>query len=94
MISLKDLVNAEDKELTLWYQEFRHNLLDLLDSIKIDKIYGSPLYRLIIMKDEGSSIRGQSPYDKFCSLVCSLVPKFTDKNTYEDNYDDLHGIGH
>ena len=85
MISLKDLVNAEDKELTLWYQEFRHNLLDLLENIKIDKIYGSPSYRLIIMKDE---------YDKFCSLVCSLVPKFTDKNTYEDNYDDLHGIGH
>ena len=84
MISLKDLVNSEDKELTLWYQEFRHNLLDLLDSIKIDKIYGSPVYRIMIMKDE---------YDKFCSLVCSLVPKFTDKNTYDNCYDDLHCIG-
>ena len=84
MISLKDLIFKEDKELTLWYQELRHNLLDLLESIKIDKIYGSPSNRLIIMKDE---------YDKFCSLVCSLIPKFTDKNTYEDNYDDLHDIG-
>ena len=80
MISLKDLVNAEDKELYLWYQEFRHNLLDLLDNIKIDKIYGSPAYRLIIMKDE---------YEKFCSLICSLVPKFTDKNTYEYKIDEL-----
>ena len=78
MISLKDLVNTEDKELTLWYREFRHNVLDLLENIKIDKIYGSTAYRLIIMKDE---------YDEFRSLVCSLVPKFTDKNTYEDNYE-------
>ena len=81
MISLKDLVNTEDKELTLWYQEFRHNLLDLLDNIKIDKIYGSPAYRMIIMRDE---------YDEFRSLVCSLIPKFTDKNTNEYKYNDLH----
>ena len=72
MISLKDLIFKEDKELSLWYQEFRYNLLDLLESINIDKMYGSPAYRLIIMKDE---------YDEFYSLICSLVPKFTHKNT-------------
>ena len=72
MISLKDLIFKEDKELSSWYQQYKHNLLDLLENIKIDKIYGSPSYRFIIMKDE---------YDKFYPLFLTLAPKFTHKNT-------------
>ena len=73
MISLKDLIFTEDKELTLWYQQFRHNLLDLLENVFIDKICGSAAYQIVIMKDE---------YDEFRPMIGFLCPEFTHKNTY------------
>lgn len=74
MISLKDLIFTEDKELTLWYQQFRHNLLDLLANVFIDKIYGSAAYQIVIMKDE---------YDEFRPMIGFLCPEFTKKNIHE-----------
>ena len=70
-ISLKDLIFKEDKELTLWYQQYRHNLLDLLANVDIDKISNASAFRLLI-SDE---------YDKFYTLFSSIAPKFTHKNT-------------
>lgn len=70
-ISLKDLIFKEDKELSLWYQQYRHNLLNLLSSIDIDKIDSTAEFRLLI-DDE---------YDKFYPLFLTLAPKFTHKNT-------------
>lgn len=69
-ISLKDLIFKEDKELTLWYQQYRHNLLDLLANVDIDKINDASACRILI-SDE---------YDKFYPLFSSIVPKFTHKN--------------
>ena len=70
-ISLKDLIFKEDKELTLWYQQYRHNLLDLLDNVDIDKINDASACRILIIDE----------YDKFYPLFSSIVPKFTHKNT-------------
>ena len=70
-ISLKDLIFKEDKELTLWYQQYRHNLLDLLANVDIDKVNNASAFRLLI-SDE---------YDKFYPLFSSITPKFTHKNT-------------
>ena len=70
LISLKDLIFKEDKELSLWYQEFRHNLLDLLADVEIDKIDGSPLYHILISEE----------YDEFYKLFSKIAPKFTHKN--------------
>lgn len=70
-ISLKDLIFKEDKELTLWYQQYRHNLLDLLANVDIDKVNDASSFRLLI-SDE---------YDKFYPLFFSIAPKFTHKNT-------------
>ena len=69
-ISLKDLIFKEDKELTPWYQEYRHNLLHLLSNVDIDKINNTAGCRILI-SDE---------YDKFYPLFSSIVPKFTHKN--------------
>ena len=78
-ISLKDLIFKEDKELTVWYQEFRHNLIDLralpaalwaLANVDIDKIDGSPSFRILISEE----------YDEFYPLFSKLAPKFTHKN--------------
>ena len=71
-ISLKDLIFKEDKELTLWYQQYRHNLLDLLANVDIDKVHDASSFRLLI-SDE---------YEKFYYLFSSIAPKFTHKNTH------------
>ena len=71
MISLKDLIFTEDKELTLWYQQYRHNLLDLLAKVDIDEVHDASSFRLLI-SDE---------YEKFYHLFSSIAPKFTHKNT-------------
>ena len=70
-ISLKDLIFKEDKELTLWYQQYRHNLLDLLAKVDIEEVHDASSFRLLI-SDE---------YEKFYPLFSSIAPKFTHKNT-------------
>ena len=73
LISLKELIYKEDKELSLWYQQYRHKLLDLLENVSIDKEENSPCFRLLI-NDE---------YDEFYKLFISIAPDFTHKNTKE-----------
>lgn len=48
MMSLKQLLDTEPKELCSWYNKYRTNLVHLLESIDIDTIHGMPSYRLLI----------------------------------------------
>ena len=70
MISLKDLIYKEDKELSLWYQQYRHNLINLLENVSIDKEDSAARFRILI-SDE---------FDEFYKLFTSISPNFTHKN--------------
>ena len=70
MISLKDLIYKEDKELSLWYQQYRHNLINLLENVSIDKEDSAARFRIII-SDE---------FDEFYKLFTNIAPNFTHKN--------------
>ena len=70
MISLKDLIYKEDKELSLWYQQYRHNLINLLENVSIDKEDSAARFRIII-SDE---------FDEFYKLFTKIAPNFTHKN--------------
>ena len=75
MLSLKQLLFANEKELSSWENKFRSKIIHLLTSIKIDTIYGMPSYRLIV-DDE---------FKKFIPLFASLAPDFTHKDIYGCN---------
>ena len=75
MLSLNQLLFANEKELSSWENKFRSKIIHLLKSIKIDTIYGMPSYRLIV-DDE---------FKKFIPLFASLAPDFTHKDIYGCN---------
>lgn len=72
MMSLKQLLDTEPKELCSWYNKYRTNLVHLLESIDIDTIHGMPSYRLLIADE----------YKEYASLFAELAPTFTDEDLY------------
>ena len=72
MKSLKQLLDADEKELSSWENKYRSKIIHLLKSIEIDTIYGMQSYRLIVANE----------FKKFTPLFASLTPEFTHKDLY------------
>ena len=72
MLSLNQLLFANEKELSSWENKFRSKIIHLLKSIEIDTIYGMQSYRLIVANE----------FKKFTPLFASLAPEFTHKDLY------------
>ena len=72
MKSLKQLLDADEKELSSWENKYRSKIIHLLKSIEIDTIYGMQSYRLIVHNE----------FKKFTPLFASLAPDFTHKDLY------------
>ena len=64
------LCDANESELSSWYNKYLSNIIHLIESIEIETIYGMPSYRLL-KSDE---------YKEFASLFATPAPEFR----YED----------